>query len=277
MVAIDVEDDGGSGGDFVPEPQGPPWVYRFHHVDHLGSTRVETDEMAHALATHAYYPYGTEIPPLQVSDNSHRFAGHERDNATSLDYMHARYYAGSLGRFLSTDPAHESVHPGNPQTWNRYSYVVNNPISSVDPDGRAVIGARLETDGLNKIPKPTADHELSIKPSELATLGPKVAPRGFMMGVNTIFVTSPDDKASNYHVGQKAVSFELQDPRTNSWKIVGKGPDKDDSPTPNNQNAQGRVLVSFDGPGGIVPKGVVPNNFTGTLVQYTKTQALAGC
>jgi hypothetical protein len=95
-----------------------------------------------------------------------------------------------------------------------------------------------------------------------------------MMGVNTIFVTSPDDKASNYHVGQKAVSFELQDPRTNSWKIVGKGPDKDDSPTPNNQNAQGRVLVSFDGPGGIVPKGVVPNNFTGTLVQYTKTQAL---
>ena len=37
-------------------------------------------------------------------------------------------------RFLSVDPV--SGSPGHPQSWNRYSYVSNNPLAFVDPDGR---------------------------------------------------------------------------------------------------------------------------------------------
>jgi RHS repeat-associated protein len=74
-----------------------------------------------------------------------QFTGHERDahgvlnvdNDDYLDYMHARYYDPNGGRFLSVDPVlalRRAMH--NPQGWNRYSYVQNNPINRIDPDGR---------------------------------------------------------------------------------------------------------------------------------------------
>jgi uncharacterized protein RhaS with RHS repeats len=51
--------------------------------------------------------------------------------------MHARYYNPSVGRFLSVDPALDlkSVIT-NPQEWNRYSYVENNPLNKSDPTGK---------------------------------------------------------------------------------------------------------------------------------------------
>ena len=51
--------------------------------------------------------------------------------------MVARYYSSSLGRFMAVDPASRSSSPLNPQTWNRYTYALNNPISYFDPDGEA--------------------------------------------------------------------------------------------------------------------------------------------
>jgi len=50
--------------------------------------------------------------------------------------MHARYYSPNLGRFLSVDPIGGTV--GSSQSWNRYSYVLNNPLSLIDPDGRDI-------------------------------------------------------------------------------------------------------------------------------------------
>jgi hypothetical protein len=47
--------------------------------------------------------------------------------------MHARYYAPKWGRFLSVDPG--VVNPSRPQTWNRYSYVFNQPVNFLDPTG----------------------------------------------------------------------------------------------------------------------------------------------
>jgi RHS repeat-associated protein len=53
------------------------------------------------------------------------------------DYMHARYYSPVLGRFLSVDPVINMKRVmTEPQGWNRYAYVSNNPINKVDPDGR---------------------------------------------------------------------------------------------------------------------------------------------
>jgi hypothetical protein len=43
------------------------------------------------------------------------------------------------GRFLSVDPAWESADLGKPQSWNRYSYVLSNPINMTDPDGRIAL------------------------------------------------------------------------------------------------------------------------------------------
>ena len=57
------------------------------------------------------------------------------DTREDLDYMHARYYSPHLGRFLSVDPVGGEI--GSSQSWNRYSYVRNNPMNMVDPTGEA--------------------------------------------------------------------------------------------------------------------------------------------
>ena len=64
-----------------------------------------------------------------------QFTAKERDNETGLDYFLARYYSSTQGRFTSTDPLEASARLRNPQTWNRYTYVLNNPLRLVDPDG----------------------------------------------------------------------------------------------------------------------------------------------
>jgi RHS repeat-associated protein len=61
----------------------------------------------------------------------------QRDRETGLDYFNARYYRNVLGRFTSVDPG--PAVPGEPQSWNRYAYVQNNPLKYIDPTGRTLI------------------------------------------------------------------------------------------------------------------------------------------
>jgi hypothetical protein len=49
--------------------------------------------------------------------------------------MSARYYGANLGRFLSVDPSRKSAWRTDPQSWNRYLYVGNNPLGYLDPNG----------------------------------------------------------------------------------------------------------------------------------------------
>ena len=59
----------------------------------------------------------------------------ERDNETALDYFSARFYASLQGRFTSADPLIASGRASMPQSWNRYAYVLNNPLNLIDPSG----------------------------------------------------------------------------------------------------------------------------------------------
>ena len=69
-----------------------------------------------------------------VDETSKMFTGHERDGESGLDYMLARYYGNDLPRFMSPDPG-EAWDEYDPQSWNLYAYVGNNPISGIDPLG----------------------------------------------------------------------------------------------------------------------------------------------
>ena len=64
-----------------------------------------------------------------------RSTSKERDAETGLDYFGARYMSSAQGRFTTPDPLMASARASNPQTWNRYSYALNNPLRFVDPDG----------------------------------------------------------------------------------------------------------------------------------------------
>ena len=59
-----------------------------------------------------------------------RFTGYEKDQETGLDFAEARYYNNQHGRFTAVDPLLASGKSANPQTFNRYVYVANNPINA---------------------------------------------------------------------------------------------------------------------------------------------------
>jgi RHS repeat-associated protein len=68
---------------------------------------------------------------------SSRITGKERDSETGLDYFGARYFSEAQGRFSSPDPKQFSKRTiENPQKWNKYAYVLNNPLALFGPDGQ---------------------------------------------------------------------------------------------------------------------------------------------
>jgi len=119
-------------------------------TDHLGSTRLMTDNQGNPIALHDYQPFGEEIPcgvggrncPLygQADDPRQKFTGKERDSELAnsadpygLDYFGARYYSAAQGRFTSPDLL--GGHLDDPQTLNKYAYVRNSPLRFTDPTG----------------------------------------------------------------------------------------------------------------------------------------------
>ncbi|MBK7706125.1 MAG: RHS repeat-associated core domain-containing protein [Acidobacteria bacterium] len=109
-------------------------------ADHLGSPRINTNELGTVISRHDYRPYGEEITERThaeyIGDTIRKqFTGYERDDEIGLDYAQARYYNSGHGRFTSTDPYLPSALVEIPQSWNRYSYVLNKPFVYVDPSG----------------------------------------------------------------------------------------------------------------------------------------------
>jgi RHS repeat-associated protein len=129
----------------------------YRTTDHLGSTRIVTNQSAAVVQRRDFFPFGEAIPADSSHGNRHlvldggqatyntntgvkqQFTGQQRDAETGLDYFWARNYVPALGRFSSIDPASGSVVLGDPQSWNRYSYVKNAPYRFIDPRGETPI------------------------------------------------------------------------------------------------------------------------------------------
>jgi RHS repeat-associated protein len=116
--------------------------------DQLGTPRMISERSGSltGIKRHDYLPFGEEIfagtggrTTTQgynaVDGVPQKFTSYERDIETGLDYAQARYYANSQGRFTGVDPLMSSAKPLMPQSWNRYSYCLNNPLVFVDPSG----------------------------------------------------------------------------------------------------------------------------------------------
>jgi RHS repeat-associated protein len=104
----------------------------YHHPDHL-SNRVETDASATMTRTFGHLPFG-EVWYETGTGDKWKFTSYERDTAESgLDYAMFRYYGSGYARFTSPDRL--AGNKGNPQSLNRYAYVLNDPLNAVDPLG----------------------------------------------------------------------------------------------------------------------------------------------
>jgi insecticidal toxin complex protein TccC len=109
---------------------------RYSLGDHLGSSAIELDQQARMLSRETYYPFGGTAIWLPHSKSAGdyktiRYSGKETD-VSGLSYFGARYYAPWLQRWVSADPA------GDVDGLNLYVMVRNNPLTNVDPDGRAL-------------------------------------------------------------------------------------------------------------------------------------------
>jgi RHS repeat-associated protein len=100
------------------------------------------------IKRHDFCPFGEELSAgigirsasLGYGDDliRQKFTSKERDSETGLDYFLARYHSSVQGRFTSVDPENAGADPELPQTWNGYSYAINNPLTYSDPDGLKV-------------------------------------------------------------------------------------------------------------------------------------------
>ena len=144
----------------APGPRGT----EFYTADHLGSTRLITSATGGVLHRYDYLPFGEGLGagvngrstmysaynggafPGADDGESAKFTGKERDAETGLDYFGARYFSGAQGRFTSPDEPLADQGAGDPQSWNLYGYVRNNPLRNVDPDGQDCITTSNQTD-----------------------------------------------------------------------------------------------------------------------------------
>jgi len=129
-------------------------------TDQLGSPRVLTDKYGTVVSRRDFMPFGEEL----YADGSHRtttgkyslsgedavrkrFTGYEKDRETGLDFAEARYYNNQHARFTAVDPLLTSGKSAIPQTFNRYVYVMNDPLIFNDPTGlQAGAAPNLEKD-----------------------------------------------------------------------------------------------------------------------------------
>lgn len=127
------------------------------HRDHLGSVEATSDRFGKFTGRFAFDPWGQRrkdswenadatflagMPERTFESTARGFTGHEHLDTLGIIHMNGRVYDPLIGRFLSPDDFVQS--PENSQNYNRYSYVLNNPISYTDPSGEfipLVIGA----------------------------------------------------------------------------------------------------------------------------------------
>ena len=118
--------------------QPPDVTVEYYHLDAVGSVRAVTDATGAVVRRYDYRPFG-EGDGVSAGADPLRFTGKERDAETGLDYFGARHYAQRTGRFTTVDPVQTtSDNLADPQRWNRYAYVRNNPLRFSDPDGRCI-------------------------------------------------------------------------------------------------------------------------------------------
>lgn len=108
----------------------------FQHPDGLGSVTEWSNQSGGLTVNQLFYPFGQSWVGQPGAADTTQFAGMEHRNAFQLDVTPNREYNSKWGRWLTPDPGgRNAVRLDDPQTWNAYAYVRNNPTSLTDPSG----------------------------------------------------------------------------------------------------------------------------------------------
>jgi RHS repeat-associated protein len=117
-------------GKLVARTNGTGYIY--YETDNLGSVVQTRNGSAGSAVNWLYSPFGADLDSSGTSEPL-TFTGQLTDYESGLQYFGARYYSYRMGRFMSPDSL--GGHRGNPQSLNKYAYVMNNPLRFTDPTG----------------------------------------------------------------------------------------------------------------------------------------------
>ncbi len=135
--------------DYILTPEGRAvsdgnggFSYEFFIKDHLGNTRVSFDQNGKVLQDNSYYPYGMDMGESltyignSYSENKYKYNGKELQDDFDLDWYDygERFNDPAIARFITIDPLSEKYPDISP-----YTYVGNNPVNAIDPDGRYIL------------------------------------------------------------------------------------------------------------------------------------------
>ncbi len=106
--------------------------YYYYHYNHKGDVVALTDGNGELAAYYEYDAWGNTMTEAETSgvDNPYRYSTKEWDEKSGLYYFGARYYYPEIGRWTQRDPA------GIVDGLNLYSYVRNDPLGQIDPEGK---------------------------------------------------------------------------------------------------------------------------------------------
>ena len=108
-------------------------------TDHLGSITALYNSSGTKVLAAGYDAWGRRTVTTGTLEFRRGYTGHEHIDGYDLINMNGRVYDPLIGRFLSPDMYVQL--PGFSQSFNRYSYCLNNPLKYTDPDGESIIGA----------------------------------------------------------------------------------------------------------------------------------------
>ena len=112
----------------------------FQHQDGLGTERVRTAFDGTVETSFQSLPWGDSLTASGSDNDPYHFAGLDHDADAGTEHAQFRQYSSTLGRWMSPDPYDGSYDFSNPQSFNRYTYALNNPVRYLDPSGLDCIG-----------------------------------------------------------------------------------------------------------------------------------------
>ena len=136
--------------------EGANYIRQYNITDHLGNTRAVVNQSGTIEQSTDYYPYGLTFNYNNLNKNRYLYNGKELQNQSlageffgMYDYG-ARFYDPVIGRWMGVDPLAQKY-----SNISSYTYVANNPVYFIDPDGREVKpgGAAELTMIQNTLPK----------------------------------------------------------------------------------------------------------------------------
>jgi len=243
-------------------------------ADPLGTKRIQANISGQIEESCVSLPFGDALncptdPALTTSDDAteHHFTGKERDAESGNDYFGARYYASSMGRFMSPDwAAQEEPVPyanlDDPQSLNLYSYVRNNPLVNTDPTGHGTCPPCIDVAGdLEELEAWWASvgaggcagggaaaaggaGGISLSAVAIGFVGPFLVADHF---APTVGQSDADEIAQRDELDRENQSAQPQTSTSGAGARQGGGPPYDDTPENRARMAQGKPPIGKDG------------------------------